>query len=280
MQFLAPCIRNGRVKTKVAGMVYTFQTQPKKIEGWGIFQPINDKIAKFVEEPNLPQLEEYFQLLKPLRLFLACQLKGQKWLAYPTNESDAKQRFGFAKPIAVHIVTEGAMFESIIARFDGSSWWFEDIDRRADPFVAEQLREAFKNITPLKEVRFKGITPEMKTVYDLVARQKEEFMKQMQQQRDEKQLREALEMGGGELQDFRDRSTYWQVEWVTRDGERHSSAIEKNDLTVVSAGICLSGGDRHFDLQSLVGVVKEGRRKREEGRRKEGGKTESGRRKD
>ncbi|WP_339379563.1 hypothetical protein [Okeania hirsuta] len=248
-------------------MVYTFQTQPKKIEGWGIFQPINDKIAKFVEEPNLPQLEEYFQLLKPLRLFLACQLKGQKWLAYPTNESDAKQRFGFAKPIAVHIVTEGAMFESIIARFDGSSWWFEDIDRRADPFVAEQLREAFKNITPLKEVRFKGITPEMKTVYDLVARQKEEFMKQMQQQRDEKQLREALEMGGGELQDFRDRSTYWQVEWVTRDGERHSSAIEKNDLTVVSAGICLSGGDRHFDLQSLVGVVKEGRRKREEGRR-------------
>ncbi|WP_293149814.1 hypothetical protein [Okeania sp. SIO2C9] len=101
------------------------------------------------------------------------------------------------------------MFEPIIARFDGSSWWFEDIDRRADPFVAEQLREAFKNITPLKEVRFKGITPEMKTVYDLVARQKEEFMKQIQQQKDEKQLREALEMGGDELQNFRDRSIYW-----------------------------------------------------------------------
>ncbi|GGA43139.1 hypothetical protein [Okeania sp. KiyG1] len=257
IQFLAPCVGGGRVKTRVAGIVYTFQTQPKKFEGWGIFQPINDKTAKFVEEPSLPQLEEYFQLLKPLRLFLAYQLKGQKWLAYPTNESDAKQRFGFAKPIAVHLVTEGVMFESIIARFDGSSWWFEDIDRRADPFVAEQLREAFKNITPPKEVRFKGITPEMKTVYDLVARQKEEFMKQMQQQRDEKQLREALEMGGGELQNFRDRSTYWQVEWVTRDGERHTSAIDKNDLTVVSAGICLSGGDRHFDLQSLVGVVEQ-----------------------
>ncbi|NES69179.1 MAG: hypothetical protein F6K24_30105, partial [Okeania sp. SIO2D1] len=129
-----------------------------------------------------------------------------------------------------------------------------------------------KNITPPKEVKFKGITPEMKTVYDLVARQKEEFLKQMQQQRDEKQLREALEMGGGELHNFCDRSTYWQVEWVTRDGERHTSAIDKNDLTVVSAGIFLSGGDRHFDLQSLVGVVKEGRRKREEGRREEGKK--------
>ncbi|MGD1807652.1 hypothetical protein ACP6PL_19755 [Dapis sp. BLCC M126] len=257
IQFLAPCVKNGRVKTRVAGMIYTFESQPKKNSGWGIFQPINEKIAKFIEEPSLPQLEEYFQLLKPLRLFLACQLKGQTWLAYPTNESDSKQRFGFAKPVAVHLVTEGAMFEQIIARFDGASWWFEDIDRRADPLIAEELREAFKNITPPKEVKFKGMTPEIRTVYDLMARQKKEFMKKMQHQKDEKRLREALAMGGGELQNFRDRSNYWQVEWVTRDGERHTSAINKNDLTVVSAGICLSGGDRHFDLQSLVGVVEQ-----------------------
>ncbi|MDJ0557205.1 MAG: hypothetical protein QNJ68_22725 [Microcoleaceae cyanobacterium MO_207.B10] len=257
IQFLAPCVKNGSVKTRVAGMIYTFESQPKKFAGWGIFQPINEKIAKFIEEPSLPQLEEYFQLLKPLRLFLACQLKEQTWLAYPTNESDAKQRFGFAKPVAVHLVTDGAMFEQIIARFDGASWWFEDVDRRADPLAAEELREAFKNIIPPNKVRFKGITPEMKTTYDLVAGAKEEFMKQMQQQRDEKRLREALAMGGGELQNFRDRSGYWQVEWVTGDGERHTSAIDKNDLTVVSAGICLSEGDRHFDLQSLVGVVEQ-----------------------
>jgi hypothetical protein len=62
-------------------------------------------------------------------------------------------------------------------------------------------------------------------------------------------------MGGGELREFRDRGDFWQVEWETGDGERHTSAIAKGDLTVISSGICLSGGDRHFDLQSLVGVI-------------------------
>jgi hypothetical protein len=75
--------------------------------------------------------------------------------------------------------------------------------------------------------------------------------------RDEKRLQRALKMGGGELQEFRDRDDYWLIEWTSGTGERHSSAIAKNDLTVISAGICLSGEDRNFDLQSLVGVVED-----------------------
>lgn len=254
-QFLAPCVKGGKVRTRVAGMVYTFQPKPINFEGWGIFQAVDEKIAKMVEEPILPQIEEYLQLMKPLRMLLAYQLKGQTWLAYPVNESDAKQRIGMAKPVPVHLVTDGGSFEPIIARFDGNSWWFEDGDRRADPLPSEELRAALKKVTPPKELRFKGMTPEMATVYDLVARQKQGFMKQMQRQRDEKKLKSALEMGGGELLNFRDRSTYWQIEWVTGDSQRHTSAIDKNELTVVSAGICLSGLDRNFDLQSLVGVV-------------------------
>ena len=38
-------------------------------------------------------------------------------------------------------------------------------------------------------------------------------------------------------------------------GQRHTSAIGKGDLTVISSGICLSGRARDFDLQSLVGVM-------------------------
>ena len=253
-QFLAPCVRGGRVRTRAGGMIYTFKPQPRNFEGWGIFQPANEKVAAVVEEPSLPQLLEYLQLLVPIRLQLACLLQGQTWLAYPVNESDAKQRTGVAKPVPVHLVTEGSQFESIVARWDGHSWWFEGIDRRTDPLPSEELKAALKKLILPLEVRFKGMTPEMRSVYELAAQNLKDFDPKV---RNEKRLQQALKMGGGELQDFRDRDDYWLVEWTSGTGERHSSAIAKNDLTVISAGICLSGEDRNFDLQSLVGVVED-----------------------
>ncbi|MDX2232056.1 MAG: hypothetical protein NW220_20650 [Leptolyngbyaceae cyanobacterium bins.349] len=99
------------------------------------------------------------------------------------------------------------------------------------------------------------MTPEMRSLYELATQQIEEFA---QPQRDEKRLRQALKLGGGELHQFQDRGDYWTVDWTTSDGVRHTSAIAKDDLTVVSSGICLSGRDRDFDLQSLVGVMEHG----------------------
>lgn len=297
-QFLAPCVRGGRVRTSVANIIYTFIPQPQDFEGWAIFQPVDGKIAEVVEEPSLPQLAEYLKLLKPLRLRLAHLLQGQTWLAYPVNESDMQQRLGAAKPVPVHLVTEAAAFEPIIGRFDGSAWWFDEIDRRAQPQPAELLREQLRQGTMPENVRFLGMTPEMLTVYDLALQQTQAYQLRLQHQRelrdqpqrqreqrqqrrgqrdeerreqqrqsqrergqrgyaqgDEGRLRDALHMGGGELREFRDRGEFWQVEWTTRNGEHHTSAISKGDLTVISSGICLSGGDRNFDLQSLVGVI-------------------------
>jgi len=253
-QFLAPCVKGGRVRTRVAGMIYTFSPKPSKFQGWGIFQPVDEKIATVVEEADLPQIAEYLQHFPQIRLRLAHPLQKQTWLAYPVNEADMRQRLKVVKPIAVHLVTEGVTFEQIIARWNGQSCWFEEVDRRTDPAISETLQSAVKQLTPAEELQFKGITPEIRTVYELATRRIEGFT---QPQQDEKRLRKALQMGGGTLTQFHDRSDYWTVDWTTADGVRHSSAIAKTDLTVVSSGICLSGRDRDFDLQSLVGVMEQ-----------------------
>ncbi|BAZ32349.1 hypothetical protein NIES4074_48510 [Cylindrospermum sp. NIES-4074] len=253
--FLAPCVRGGKVRTRIAGMVHTFTHSPRNFEGWGLFQPINQKTATLVAEPSLPQIAEYLQNLQPLRLRLVHKLQRQTWLAYPVNEADMQQRFGRVQPVTVHLTTEGGRFEPIIARTDGAAWWFDEVDRRADPLITEQLKTQFQQITPSAALHFSGMTPEMRTVYDLAGQQTTEFSALQQQRRDEMRLRQALQMGGGELQGFRERSDSWLVEWTTTDGIRHTSAISKTDLTVISAGICLSGEDEKFDLQSLVGVV-------------------------
>ncbi|MEQ9235446.1 hypothetical protein [Coleofasciculus sp. E2-BRE-01] len=280
-EFLAPCVQGGKVRTSVANLIYTFTPQPPDFEGWGIFRPVDEKTAEVVEEASLPQLAEYLKLLKPLRLRLAYPLRLLTWLAYPINESDMQQRLGMVKPVPVHLVSEGAAFEPIIARFDGTAFWFDEIDRRAEPQPTEQLREQLEHVTLPDQVRFAGMTPEMLTVYELVLQQTPAYQEREQHRRqareagraegaegaggaggageaertDEQRLRDALQMGGGRLRTFRDRGEFWQVEWTTRDGERHTSAIAKGDLTVMSSGICLSGGDRDFDLQSLVGVI-------------------------
>jgi hypothetical protein len=251
-QFLAPCIKGRRVRTRVAGMVYTFTPVPQTFEGWGIFQPLNPQTAKLIEAADLPQIAAYLEHLPSIRLWLANRLQKQTWLAYPVNAADMRQRFQGVRPVRVHLVTEGHVFDQVIARWGGNACWFEDIDRRADPMVSEQLRAALKIFTPVEELQFKGITPEMRSLYELVMQRTEGFP---QPQRDEQRLRQALKIGGGQLVQFQDRGEYWTVDWTTADQTPHTSAIAKDDLTVVSSGICLSGRDRDFDLQSLVGVM-------------------------
>jgi hypothetical protein len=253
-QFLAPCVKGGRVRTQVAGMVYTFTPKPRQFEGWGIFQPENAQTATLIEAADLPDIASYLQQGQAIRLRLAYRLQHQSWLAYPVNEADMKQRLQVVKPVPIHLVTGGIPFEQVMACWDGNTFWFEDLDRKSDPEIAEMLQTALKQLTPVQDLAFKGLTPEMRSLYQLVAQRTDGFA---QPQQDERRLQHALEMGGGELHQFQDHDDYWTVDWTTGDGTRHTSAIAKADLTVVSSGICLSGRDRDFDLQSLVGVIEQ-----------------------
>jgi hypothetical protein len=264
-RFLAPCVGGGRVRVSLDGLVLTFRPAPHDFEGWAIFQPLDEATADVVEQASLAQIAGYLKLLKPLRVRLAERLRNRTWLAYPANDADARQQSGACGELQVHLVSEGARFEQVVAHTDGCNWLCGEPDRRADARIAERLRKLLRQGVYPDYITWKGITPEMRAVYALAA----EFAPQFRTLRrrreadrfrrtEERRLRDALALGGGTLIEYHDRGDHWQVEWETRHEERHTSTISKRDLTVVSAGICLSGQDSEFDLQSLVGVVEGG----------------------
>jgi hypothetical protein len=77
-----------------------------------------------------------------------------------------------------------------------------------------------------------------------------------------RRLRESLSHAGAELLDYLERADSFRVSF-TVGGRQYTSSVDKDDLTVQVAGICLSGEDRRFDLGSLVGVLREGEREGE-----------------
>ena len=209
-EFLAPCVRGGRLRARVNQLIYTFKALPEDFEGWGIFLPTSNTEAELLEEASLFQINEYLQLFKPLRVRLAFQLWGATWLAYPANESDALQKTGAAVPLIVHLVTEGTKFEQIIARIDGSTFFFEDVDRRADPQVARTLLGAFTENRRPEDLKFENLTPEMRVAYELALsprlpqkrRRKAGEETPLEPPRDEARLASALQLGGGALENF------------------------------------------------------------------------------
>jgi len=258
-RFIAP-VHGGCpvVRVSIGGMIRTLPVRPEDFEGWGIFEcrGRKRKTARMVGNPTGDDIDGYLSMLPSMKFRLClCPGDDSNWVAYPCNEDSARKRFGVCEPVVVRLVDGATKFDAIIARYDGIKWWFDSLDMSDNLLIVEELRQLSSAMSPPYSIRIKGLTPEMRKAYDInmnpipVAGAIDVPMT------DEEKISLSLARGGGRLISFIDRGDRWTVEWETSTGERHSSAINKEDMTVISAGICLSGGDRAFDLQTLVGVV-------------------------
>jgi hypothetical protein len=128
------------------------------------------------------------------------------------------------------------------------------MDARADPSAAAYLRQALAAMTPPDRLKRRGLSVEERAAYGVVFARRQEQMRD----RTEDRLRDALDHAGAELAGYVERTDDLRVEYLV-DGERHVSVVDKGDLSLQLAGICLSGEDRQFDLSSLVGVLREAR---------------------
>ncbi len=249
-EFLAPVLPGGQVRVRIAGLVCTLRVEGQVEAGWAILKPLALDRARVVGKPSLRQVRDYLSLFPALRLLLLARA-GRDWLAAPAHQSDA--RVQIKGIVHMHLARGVEPFQRVVARFDGGQFWFQEVDRRRNPAVSAYLREALAAETPPQDLRKPTLTPKEREVYRLAYR----AIEAARRDRIELRLADALAHAGAELSSYVEREDAYTVAFSV-DGRPHRSAVRKDDLTVLAAGICLSGQDGRVDLQSLVSVIREG----------------------
>ena len=252
-EFLAPMLRGGVVQVRFAGVVCRLKVDPDDFEGWGVFRPSSPTTAELVRPARLAERRQYLDQLPLLRMIVSVRADDQ-WLATPAQRAD--KRFRIEGLVPVRLVEEAQLFEVPLTRFDGARCWYDGPDPRRDPGTAAYLRDALARMVEPEQLSRRGLTAEERAAY--VENYAPRLRVELAARRDrvEERLRAALAHAGAELQHYQERDDVYRITYEV-DGRRHVSVVAQHDLSVQVAGICLSGQDRHFDLQSLVGVLRE-----------------------
>ena len=254
-KFLSPVIKGRPIRVRIAGIVIDFKVDPKNFEGWGIFQAVSQKVARHIAKPTFVQKQEYLNLL-PKIPFVVCWV-GDQVLGVPASRGDSRFRITGEVPI---MFSEGIqLFDTIDVRFDGENFFYEKQSGFNSPVIADGLREKLNEEVELDDVQIKGLTQEQKSAYLFAFKMNQE----LNRDRKEDRLREAVERAGGKFIGYVERGNSYTVE-LSVDGQEYRPVVDNETLQVVTAGICLTDHgtgrayDTDFDLQSLVGVFREG----------------------
>ena len=262
-EFLAPVVGTARVLVRIAGVICQLQVTyglPDDFTGWAIFQSISTNEAVFSRHAKLTEIAHYLEMLPALRLILV-QSDRSHWLALPASRGDI--RFLIRQPVRVCLVEEGLQqFDSIIARFDGRSFWFDHRDPLRNPSLAAYLRrqmQLFEALDPDLErngLHKSGLSREEKDAFRWVLHQRREA----ERDRIEIRFADALTHAGAKFHSYSKRDGAYIVRYDV-DGREVVSTVKEDDLSIITAGLCLQGQDSKFDLTSLVGVMREGRQR-------------------
>ena len=244
-EFLAPVGRGSTVRVRISGIACELSV-PAAEEGIALLRPRSHREAEVVRPATRAEVKKYLDLFPRARLVVA-YLHGGTWLGLPAATPGKGIKVEGWAPISLG--RDLRLFQTAVVRFDGAHFLLESTERPAEASV---LRDELKKGTPADALTRKGITPMERGAYAFQLQLQEELAKSAEERR----LERALRTAGAELRDFREKDGTFTVTWRV-DGREVVSIVTKDDLTVVSSGICLSGRDRDFDLTSLVGVLRQ-----------------------
>jgi len=252
--FVAPVVDNEFVAAHVLGMAYTFSIKKPAEPGWYRFKPKNAKRAKLVGPADTTETEAYLKRLPSIRVVLVSRMKG----VYHGIASKANSvGLSWKTIVPVMLVDDFANdFDRVVCRYDGANLWYESVDPSNDPSKGGYLREMFGKYSQPKLLKYSGLTFEEKSAYSVRFTIDKKFREELQSM----SIKGDVEHAGGVYHGFVEKKDHYEVTYSV-DGQRYTSFISKDPArTVISAGICLSGGDKAFDLKSLITVMREGQR--------------------
>lgn len=275
IEFGAPVLADGLVRLRRFGHTFMLRIAAA-LPGWWICRALDPRRAAIVAEAPAWVRNEYLAARPSVPLVLLAPTPAGGWLALPRTATSRDQVSPF--PTIVYLVEGGHPFAAILARTDGGTLWFDDHDRRADPTQAEELREALEigleaphiDVDPATAVAFEMLRRDRLalesgqglTLWETLLAHQAETERQrfrewrralLKEQQFEKRLRRALAHGGAALVAMTVTRGGYQVTWQRHD--RRGITIVDEDLTVASAGFCLSGRDRDFDMTSIIDVA-------------------------
>lgn len=248
-EFISPVFFNTKVATRVSGMVYTFEI-PKTKPGWYCFHPIDHKRAEIKGEAGLDQVEQYQKRLPKVRATVSLK-KGRAYMA--VVEKNSKEFLG--RGIYVLLPDDSVSdFDRVIVRYDGCNLWYESPDTANDPSKSEYLRESLSKLVPAEKLYFSGLLFDEKAAYAFRTNMDKEYVEEVKKD----SIQKDVEHAGGKLVKYSEKSDHYSVTFSV-DGHKYTSYISKDPShQVITAGICLAGTDKRFDLRSLITVMREG----------------------
>jgi len=261
-ELVAPVLPGSAVVIRVSGLAGRLRVLPADHAGWAVLKPDDRGNAMVLREATLSEMAKYLERLPRYRMLLVEREQGRWW---GVSAGDGRLSPDALYPLG--LVTEGERFEAVAVRFDGASFWFEGPDAGGDPGRAEWLRDQLVAGAAPDALERPGLTPPERRAYAHVvaerARLEEERARHAEERRailgereESRRLERALTHAGGRLLRFDPVGDNLAVTFQV-DGRERRATVRRADLTVLAAGICLSGRDADFDLATLVTVLRE-----------------------
>jgi hypothetical protein len=243
-EVIAPVYRGGMIRVRIEALVWECRID-SDFSGWGIFKIVDGWRAELVRPAEIWEREEYASRLRENTLvIMACDESGLWW--------GAPIRGSMLVPV---FLLEGlSVFDHASTCFDGASHWYLRPAHRFDSVKAAALRDSLEAGTPPDDVRISGLTRKERDLYAL-ALEIASALADRRKSPERRRIERALRLGDGELVDYSQVPGGYRIRW--RKGSRELTSILDGSLSVVSAGLCLSGRDREHDLTSLASLMAE-----------------------